>query len=168
MTDGSAPALSVILPTSNGFATIARTVRALHAQTIRHRLELVIVAPSESITIERGLTEGFAGVRVIAFSNVTSSSNRARIAGIRVARAPVSRSPNPHFRARWAKHFWPPEANGRRGPVVCNANPATAVSWTNILIEYSVANQLNAVGRSSPGPARYRRDLLLGMAETGR
>jgi hypothetical protein len=78
------PALSVILPTSRGLANVARTIRARRAQTVRHRLKLVIVAPSDSIPLDPGMTEGFAGVQVIGVGNVTSSSNRARVAGIRV------------------------------------------------------------------------------------
>ena len=83
------PALSVVLPTSRGLANVARTIRALRAQTIRHRLELVIVAPSQSIPLDPALIEGFAGLQVVGVRDVTSSSNRARVAGIRVARAPV-------------------------------------------------------------------------------
>jgi len=173
MTDGSAPALSVILPTSNGFATISRTVRALHAQTIRDRLELVIVAPSESITIERGLTEGFAGVRVIAFRNVTSSSNRARVAGIRVAGAPIVALAEDHSfpEPRWAEALLAAHAEGKWaavGPVVCNANPATAVSWANILIEYAPwlePAQRGEVAHLPGHNSSYRRDLLLEYGE---
>ena len=32
------PALSVVLPTSRGLSNVVRTLRALRAQTVRHRL----------------------------------------------------------------------------------------------------------------------------------
>jgi len=42
---GEPPLLSVILPTCDDYSTIRLTVRALGRQTIRDRIELVIVAP---------------------------------------------------------------------------------------------------------------------------
>ena len=63
-------------------------------------------------------------MRVIAFSNVTSSSNRARVAGIRVARAPiVALAAEDHSfpEPRIGEHCWPrmPRANGRPSVQSC-------------------------------------------------
>jgi hypothetical protein len=163
------PALSVILPTSRGMANVARTLRALRAQTVRHRLEIVIVAPSASITLDPAMTEGFAGVQVIGFGDVTSSSNQARVAGIRVARAPIVALAEDHSfpEPGWAEALLAAHAEGTWaavGPVVCNANPATAVSWANFLLEYGPWTESAQRGAATHLPGHnssYRRGLLL-------
>ena len=167
------PALSVVLPTSRGLANVARTIRALRAQTIRHRLELVIVAPSQSIPLDPALIEGFAGLQVVGVRDVTSSSNRARVAGIRVARAPVVALAEDHSfpEPGWAEALLAAHAEGTWaavGPVVCNANPATAVSWANFLLEYGPWTASVARGAAAHLPGHnssYRRDLLLAYGE---
>jgi hypothetical protein len=167
------PALSVILPTSRGLANVARTIRALRAQTVRHRLELVIVAPSANIVLDPAVTEGFAGVQVIGVGDVTSSSNRARVAGIRVARAPIVALAEDHSfpEPAWAEALLARHAEGTWaavGPVVCNANPATATSWANMLLEYGPWIERDAPSTVSHLPGHnssYRRDLLLAYGE---
>jgi hypothetical protein len=167
------PALSVILPTSRGLANIARTLRALRAQTVRHCLELVIVAPSDSVTIDPAMVEGFAGVQVIGVGDVTSSSNQARVAGIRVARAPVVALAEDHSfpEPGWAEALLAGHAEGAWaavGPVVCNANPDTAVSWANFLLEYGPWTGPAQRGAATHLPGHnssYRRDLLLAYGE---
>jgi len=167
------PALSVILPTSRGIAHVARTLRALRAQTVRHRLELVIVAPSASITLDPDMAEGFAGVQVIGFGDVTSSSNRARVAGIRVARAPIVALAEDHSfpEPGWAEALLAGHAEGTWaavGPVVCNANPATAVSWANFLLEYGPWTESAQRGAATHLPGHnssYRRGLLLAYGD---
>ena len=167
------PALSVILPTSHGTANIARTLRAMRAQTVRHCLELVIVAPSDSITLDPAVTEGFAGVKVIGFGDVTSSSNRARVAGIRVARAPIVALAEDHSfpEPGWAAALLAGHGEGTWaavGPVVCNANPATAVSWANFLLEYgpwTESAQRGAVSHLPGHNSSYRRGLLLAYGD---
>jgi Glycosyltransferase like family 2 len=167
------PALSVVLPTSRGLANVARTLRALGAQTVRHRLELVIVAPSDSITLDPAMTEGFAGVQVIGVDNVTSSSNQARVAGIRIARAPIVALAEDHSfpEPGWAEALLAGHMEGTWaavGPVVCNGNPATAVSWANFLLEYGPWTESARRGAAAHLPGHnssYRRDLLLAYGE---
>jgi hypothetical protein len=169
----SSPALSVILPTSRGLANVAQTVRALRAQTIRDRLELVIVAPSDRITLDPAMVDGFAGVQVIGVGTVTSSSNRARVAGVRVARAPIVVLAEDHSfpEPGWAEALLTAHAEGTWaavGPVVCNANPATAVSWANFLLEYGPWIEPAARGAVDHLPGHnssYRRDLLLAYGQ---
>jgi hypothetical protein len=54
------PLLSVILPTCDDYSTIRRTVRALNRQTIRERIELVIVAPVDDPAVPKDEVAGFA------------------------------------------------------------------------------------------------------------
>jgi hypothetical protein len=168
-----APALSIILPTPRGLANVARTIRALRAQTVCHRLELVIVAPSGAIALDPAMTEEFACVQVIGVDNVTSSSNRARVAGIRVARAPIVALAEDHSfpESGWAAALLAGHADGTWaavGPVVCNANPATAMSWANMLLEYAPWTEPAERGPIAHLPGHnssYRRDLLLAYGE---
>jgi hypothetical protein len=54
------------------------------------------------------------------------------------------------------------------GPVVCNANPATAVSWANMLLEYAPWTESAERGPVAHLPGHnssYRRDLLLAYSE---
>jgi hypothetical protein len=167
------PALSVILPTSRGLANVARTIRALRVQTVRHRLELVIVAPSQSIPLDPAMIEGFAGVQVVGIDNIGGSSNRARVAGIRVARAPIVALAEDHSfpEPGWAEALLAAHAEGTWaavGPVICNANPATAVSWANLLLEYGPWMESTARGAAAHLPGHnssYRRDVLLAYGE---
>jgi hypothetical protein len=170
---GPSPALSVVLPTSHGLANIARTLHALRAQTVRHCLELVIVAPSDSFTLNPAMIDGFAGVQVIAFGDVTASSNRARVAGIRVARAPIVALAEDHSfpEPGWAEALLAGHAEGTWaavGPVVCNANPATAVSWANFMLEYGPWTEGAQRGAAVHLPGHnssYRRGLLLAYGD---
>lgn len=167
------PALSVVLPTSRGLANVARTIRALQAQTVRDRLELVVVAPSDKIPLDPAMIDGFAGVQVIGVGDVTVSSNRARVAGIIIARAPIVALAEDHSfpEPGWAEALLAAHAEGTWaavGPVVCNANPATAVSWANFLLEYGPWTESATRGAAAHLPGHnssYRRDLLLAYGE---
>lgn len=166
---GRLPALSVVLPTSRGLGTVARTVRALRAQTVRNRLELVIVAPKDDIPLDAAAIDGFAGVQVLGIGDVTSSSNRARVAGIKVARAPIVALAEDHSfpEPGWAEALLAAHSEGKWaavGPVVRNANPATAASWTNFVLEYGPWLEPAVRGEVHHLPGHnssYRRDLLL-------
>jgi glycosyltransferase involved in cell wall biosynthesis len=83
------PDLSAILITTDYFEPICKTVRALAAQTVRDRLELVIVCPSEALLglVETEVSE-FHSVRVIEMGQIKTTS-AARVAGIREASASV-------------------------------------------------------------------------------
>jgi glycosyl transferase family 2 len=159
------PVMSVILPTPDEFETIRRTVDALRDQTIADSLELVIVAPTE-ISVDSSALAGFAGVQVVAAGPITSS-NAARVAGIRVARASVIALAEDHCfpQPEWAASLVAGHRKGFAvvGPVLDNANPRTAVSWANFLAEYgrwagATAGEIEQL----PGHnSAYGRDLLL-------
>jgi hypothetical protein len=161
------PAMSVILPTIHDFSTIQRTVRAMRAQTIRDRIELVIVAPSADIEIDPREISGFANVLIVAGGPVTSS-NRARIHGIREATAPIVVMSEDHCfpEPDWAEALLGAHEDGRAvvGPVFRNANPVTLLSWMNFLLEYGEWHEQSS-GGTRPEVAghnsAYKRNLLL-------
>ena len=166
MTNKMSPAMSVVLPTPDTFETIRRTVDALRAQSIADRLELVIVAPSDDLPVEQEAVEGFAGVQVVGVGKMTSS-NGARVAGIRVARAPIVVLAEDHCfpEPDWAAALL--AAHGEEcaavGPVLRNGNPGTAVSCSNFLAEYGRwVGRLAGEIEELPGHnSAYRRGLLL-------
>jgi hypothetical protein len=113
-------------------------VSHLRAQTVRDRLEIVIVAPSaEELEADASEFEGFAGVRVLAVGPITSTA-QARATAIRHATAPVvvfgedHSYPDPGWaEALIAAHQGPWAAVG---PVVRNANPNSTVGWADVIL----------------------------------
>lgn len=162
----SAPALSVILPASSGFANVARTVRALCAQTVCDRLELVIVTPDGDIALDTAMADAFANVQVIAGGIPLIG---ARVAGVKAARAPIVALAEDHSfpEPDWAAALIAAHDEGTWaavGPVVCNANPRGPMSWANFLLEYG--DWIEPVARGPMGHlpghnSSYRRDVLL-------
>jgi hypothetical protein len=137
---GAPPELSVIVTTVDDFETVRKTVRHLRAQTVRERLEIVLVCPSaDRLALDPAEVAGVGGVRVVEVGAITSSA-AARAAGIRAAAASVIALAEDHcFPAPdWAEaliaaHRGPWVAVG---PVLGNANPRTMLSWANLIVEY--------------------------------
>ena len=82
------PEISVILPTIGNPDSVRRTVRAIHAQTIRDRVELIVICPTGVLDIPSEEIAGLARVLVVA-GGQPRSSNYARLKGIRAASAPI-------------------------------------------------------------------------------
>jgi len=62
MSGRGSPEMSVIIITPDRYETIRETMNHLRAQTARHRLEIVIVAPStETLDLDTSELEGFFG-----------------------------------------------------------------------------------------------------------
>ena len=165
------PDLSVILPTADNYSTIRRTVNALHAQTIRDRIELVIVAPSDDPHVIQHEVAGFASVRIVN-GGPLQTSNTARAAGIRHASAPIVVLAEDHCfpDPDWAAALVEAHRGNFAvvGPVLRNANPRSMTSWANLLLEYYP--WLDGAERSEmddlPGHnSAYRKDLLLAYGD---
>jgi hypothetical protein len=135
------PELSVILVTADRFQSLRRTVRHLRAQTIHDRLELIIVAPTEDALNDQYPHEMacFSQVKIIPVG-VIEDLDKAAAHGILKASAPVIALIEDHAypEPQWAEvllkaHQGPWAAVGS---TVCNANPQSWLSWTNLLIAY--------------------------------
>ena len=164
------PDLSVVLATPGPYATVHRTIRALAAQTIAPRLELVLVrlgtAPLGDAPPE---LRGFAAVQVVPRPDGRSVAE-GNAAGARRASAPVVAFAEDHSYPLpgWAealveRHREPWAAVG---PVVRNANPRTAVSWADYLLGYGPYAEGVAGGEvaSLPGHnSSYKRETLLAL-----
>jgi Glycosyl transferase family 2 len=133
--------MSVIVITPDNYETVRYIVRRLRSQSVRHLLEIVIVAPVLSdLGADESDLKDFGRVRIIEAGQLTSTA-KARAEGVRNASAPVIAFVEDHaFPAKgWAealiaahRHPW-----AAVGPVIANANPHSLVSWVNLIIEYS-------------------------------
>ena len=138
--DGAVPDLSVILITPDSFDTIRRTTTCIARQSVRDRIELVIIAPTSArIDVDEALVAPLAGVRVVRLDSLTPTGP-ARAAGIRAASAPVVAFAEEHcFPATdWAAALLDAHGDDHAavGPAMHNANPDTIVSWADFLIGY--------------------------------
>jgi predicted dehydrogenase len=160
------PALSAIVMVPARTATVRRSLDALAAQDVRNRIELVFVSPAETLDLPEyvGQFWGWTHVRIPRLD----STSEARAAGIRQARAPVIVLTEDHSFATpgWARALIDAHRGdwAAIGPAMLNANPATAVSWANLAIEYGPWLHPAAGGAATHVAghnASYKRDVLL-------
>jgi hypothetical protein len=134
------PRLSVILATPGKYSTLRKTVSHLRAQTVSRELELVIVSPLPIMQdLEEDHLKEFGSYRVVEI-DAFRSIGQANAAGIRQATASIIALAEDHCfpDPQWAEkliaaHHGPWTAVG---PGVRNANPNTAVSWSDLFIGY--------------------------------
>ena len=136
------PAMTVVTVSALGNRSIRRTIRALAAQTIADRLEVILVAPDESVRshLDR-LPEAFGSFRIVAAGTIDNVDMAA--AGVMPeARGPIIGSIEDHAfpDADWAETVlrgYVDEEVVAVGSAVLNANPGPGLSWSNILLAYS-------------------------------
>lgn len=164
---GEAPALSVIVLVPDRLESVAETLESLRAQDIRARMELVFVTPVVTLEIDPETRAAFANVQVIRYSEWRSTA-ASRIAGIRVATAPVVAMvedhcfPTPGWASALVRAHREPWA--AVGPAILNANPNSVLSWVNLAIEYGPWLWPIARGPADHVPGHnssYKRDRLL-------
>jgi hypothetical protein len=161
------PALSVVFTTDH-YDTIRRTVASLREQTVRERLEVVIVTPSvQALGADERELATFARTCVIETSPLTSLRT-PKAAGIFAATAPLVVLAESHCfpEPGWAEALI--AAHGAPwaavGPAVGNANPQSLISWSNLLIDYGPWLAPHPGGTIDDLPANntsYKRALLL-------
>lgn len=163
-----APALAAILWTPDDYETIRKTVRALKAQTVQHKVELILLGPTpESLEIDESDVEGFASYKLVVLDSMAKSS-AIRAAGTWAATAPIVSYMQDHAFPvpGWAEALLECYEGPWSGAsfVFANDNPATATSWCNFLMQYG-----DWVEPLPPGEpthigghmASYRRDALM-------
>jgi hypothetical protein len=127
--------LSVILATDS-YETIRHTLAHLGAQTVRDRLELVVVTPTPFELSETG----FGGVRMVESDAEAIDVASLRADGVRAASAPAvllaetHSFPAPDSLERLVERHREPWA--AVGQAICNGNPRTMRSWTNLFLDY--------------------------------
>jgi hypothetical protein len=168
----STAALSVVLVAGSGMAGIARTLRHLRAQTVRDRIELIVVAESTR-TLDAGALGGdaFAACRLVEVGPIRQRGDAAA-RGIRTATAPIVAMIEDHSYPdpEWAEallraHHGPWTVVG---PAVANANPEYAASWVNYVLSYGIFAPPLAAGARDLLPwhnSAYKREALAPFAD---
>jgi GT2 family glycosyltransferase len=160
--------LSIVIVTPQHYDTMRKTISCLRKQTVQHRLEVVIVAPSaEVLQLDEAELTGFFAFNVVEVGRISSVAS-ANAAGIRKATAPIvalaedHAFPDPNWaaalimahQAHWAAV----------GPQVQNANPESAISWADYLMGYGpwIAPARAGEIEHLPGHnSSYKRDILM-------
>ena len=168
MSPSSSPEMSVIIATPDSYEIIRKTIGYLGAQTVKDRLEIVIVAPSQDALglIESDLT-GFHSYKVVEAGEIRVLTT-ARVAGVAGASAPIVAFAEDHCfpEPSWAETLIAAHNKGHAavGPLMRNANPATSISWAGIFLHYGCCIQpiLSGVCTALPWHnTSYKRPLLL-------
>jgi len=163
------PLMSVILATPDCYETIRKTIRHLRTQTVKHQLEIIIVAPSARVlALNKSELREFCRVRVVEVGKVMSIGS-ANAKGIRHARAPIVALAEDHaFPApEWAealiaahRHPW-----AAVGAVIRHPNdPKNVIAWADVLIgfgEYLAPVESGVVERLPGNNSSYKREVLL-------
>lgn len=171
MSSAAAPdslALSVVMLTPDSGGSLRRTLAALAAQSAGRAIEIVFVAPvAADLRIDAGDLAAFGSTQVVEIGPMTSTS-AARAAGVHAARAPLVAFAEDHCFPMdgWADALIEAHRSpwAGVGPVVRNANPETATSWANLLLEYGPWLDPIPAGEYDHIPGHnssYKRDVLL-------
>jgi hypothetical protein len=163
----ASPALSVILVVPDRFDGARKALEHLRAQTVRDRIELVLVVAADAEgSIDRSALAGFAASRVVTLDRLASRAH-ANAAGAREARGPILAFAEEHgfpdpgwAEALLRRHDGPWAAVG---PRLRNANPATLVSWGDLFVNYHSWLSPSGSGPAARLPGHhtsYKRDAL--------
>lgn len=169
----SLPALSVIILVPDDGCAIKPLLRHLQRQTVKDRLEIVLVAiGSHPLTLQASELAGFHST-VEVIRDRTSSSAIARAEGVVAASAPLVALTEDHSlpEAIWAAELIAAHQVANRavvGPAVVNGNPGSLVSRANFTIEYHEWTPPLASGRVAHLPGHnscYKRQVLLSYGD---
>jgi hypothetical protein len=164
------PTLSVVLATDY-FATIRPVIERLRRQTIRSRIEVVVVAPSKAAVSEiLSFAQEFAGVQIL--ETAVNSLAVARAMGIRASTGAfvfvgeTHSYPHPGFAEALVGGL--SETWSSITPGFGNANPNGVLSWAGFLSDYGRWVEGLPGGEIPESPiynAAFRREALLGLGE---
>lgn len=173
MSECNLPEMSVVIVTPDDYETIRKVIRCLRAQTVKDRLQLIIVAPSaEALVADHSELKDFFQFRVIGIGKIDSMAS-ATAAGLRRADAPLvafleeHSFPNPEWAEALIKAHAGPWA--AVGPVMRNANPERLTSWVDFLIHYGRWLDPAPAGPIDHLPGHnssYKRSILLDYGPT--
>ena len=167
------PDLTVVVVTPLRFAQLRRTVRHLREQSVAHRVELVIVAPTEDAVADHrpGELDGFWAVEVVPVGPIPNV-DKASASGVHAARASVVALVEDHafVQPGWAEAIVRAHKSDDEviGSVILNANPRRMLSWVNILVAYGPWTDAVRAGTIDCLPGHnitYKRDVLTGYGE---
>jgi len=136
-----APLITCITVTPDDFERVRRTVLHLEAQTIRDRIELIVVAPTRArLAGIEGELAGFLRHEIVEAGPIRSTG-MAIAAGVRRATAPVVAYAEEHSypNPRWAEALLEEHARpcGAVGGLVENENPGSLLSWAQLYLDFA-------------------------------
>jgi glycosyl transferase family 2 len=166
------PALSVVVVAYYGYPPMRQLMRHLSAQTLRHQIEMVVVASSaDALALDDGAFAGFWGFQIVEVGRITAL-NRARVAGIRAARGRIVALTEDHCfpRPDWAEALLRAHDGPwiGVGPTIGLANPQRHRAWANYLLQYGPWVAPTRSGEISDIPGHnssYKREALLAFGE---
>ena len=169
---GTGSQITVVLAT-DAYETLRPVIAALRKQTARAHLELLIVAPAETLgTVNWSEVDVFAAARVVNVATPLSLW-AARAAGVRAAAAPIvfigetHSFPHPRMAEVLLAAFTDEQCVAVI-PAITNGNPATALSWASYLTDYGTWGPGRPGGMLEQPPvynAAFRRDPLLALGD---
>lgn len=134
------PEMSIVLVTPDTSHTIQKTIDFLRRQSVKDKLELVIVAPDRhTVVLDEDTIADFGLVTIVSAGPIQSVS-AARAMGVHASQAPIIAFAEEHCfpEPQWAeiliqshRHSW-----AVVGPAVQNANSNNLTSKANLAIEY--------------------------------
>ena len=166
------PRLSVVVITPDTYATVSRTVQALHRQRNRGELEILLcVRTRADAEPAPTLWRDFHAVHILEIGPVRVIAE-AKASATRQASAPLGVFAGEHsFPAEgWAEALIERhrESHAAVGPVLVNPNDRMAISWANFLIEYGpwMAPCEGGLRTHLPGNnSCYKRDILISFGD---
>ena len=161
------PAISVVVITRDSVESVRGLMSALRKQTAISQMEVVLVGPEGlSCGNEDATFDGFACHQVVRVPQ-SGSLSQLRAAGVRASRGSVIAFTEEQCfpQPRWAQTFVERHAESWAGvgPVFCNGNPGSALSWANFLIEYGPAAEPLSSGHApliAGHNSSYKREVL--------
>lgn len=169
------PDLSVVVVTAGMYKNIRRTIGHLRSQTIRHRIEILVVAANEDCLADQDEAEliGFGSVQRVFTGQSIRNVDKASAFGVHRALAGLVALIEDHAYPEpdWAEKVLASHASGDFavvGSTVTNANPKSMLSWTNLLIAYGPWTAPSFKGEKDALPGHnvtYRRQALLQYGE---
>ena len=169
------PDLSVVVVTAGMYKNIRRTVVHLRSQTIRDRIEVVMVAANENCftDLDEAELSGFGSVQRVFTGQSIKNVDKASALGVHRATACLVALVEDHAypEVDWAEKVLASHASGEWavvGSTVTNANPRSMLSWTNLLIAYGPWTAPSQKGEKDALPGHnvtYRRKALVAYGE---
>ena len=166
----SSPALSLIFVATEEDATVRSTMASLSAQTIRHRIELLIVAQDPArIGVDESTTRGFHSIRIVT-CGTEALLGHALALGVRQATAPIVALIEDHCAPEpaWAQTLLARHGEGHAvvGSEIRNANPGSSLSWANFVLthaDWAWPARAGLVDVVAGDNCSYRRDVLMAI-----
>jgi len=173
MDSSEVPRMSVLMVTPDDYESLRATVGHLRRQTIKHQLEVVIVAPSAAnLRLDESELKEFFSYVVVEVGELTTTGS-AIAAAVMHASAPVVAYAEEHSYPApdWAEAFV--EAHREPwagvGAVIANANPDSMISWAHLYTAFGTWVAPSAGGIMNNlawHHVAYKRDLLIEYGPT--